>query len=72
MADQIQKLREFKNWLNSEKFSASAYNYERNTILAALQIIEQKINAIEPQKVILSDDVPQEEIKLGDIWLDID
>jgi len=70
MADEIQKIRAFKNWLNSEKFPAAAYNYERNTIIAALEIIETKINAIDPQKVILSEETPTEVVKEGDIWLD--
>ena len=70
MADEIQKIRAFKNWLNSEKFPAAAYNYERNTIIAALEAIETKINLIEPQKVILSENLPQETVKEGDIWLD--
>lgn len=70
MADDLQKIKAFKNWLNSEKFSASAYNYERNAIVKALEEIEIKINAIEPQKVILSVGTPQEEMKEGDIWID--
>lgn len=70
MANDIQKIRAFKNWLNSEKFPAAAYNYERNTIIAALEAIEQKINLIEPQKVILSEEPPQETLNEGDIWLD--
>ena len=71
MADNdIQKIRAFKNWLNSEKFPASAYNYERNTIIKALEAIEVKINTIDQQKVILSEDTPQEVMKEGDIWLD--
>jgi len=70
MASVIDKLKDFRNWLNSEKFPASAYNYERNTIIAALNELEIKINEIDPQKVILSEDTPQEEIKEGDIWLD--
>ena len=70
MANDLQKISAFKNWLNSEKFSAAADNYERNVIVKALEEIEIKINAIEPQKVILSEDTPQEEVKEGDIWLD--
>lgn len=70
MADDLQKIKAFKNWLNSEKFPASAYNYERNTIVKALEEIETKINAVETQKVILSEEIPQEEMKEGDIWLD--
>lgn len=70
MATVLDKLKDFRNWLNSEKFPASAYNYERNTIIAALNELEIKINEIDPQKVILSEDTPQEEVKEGDIWLD--
>ena len=70
MADELQKIKAFKNWLNSEKFPASAYNYERNIIVKALEEIEIKINAVEVQKVILSEEIPQEEVKEGDIWLD--
>lgn len=70
MADELQKIRVFKNWLNSEKFPASAYNYERNIIVKALEAIETKINLIETQKVILSENPPQEEMKEGDIWID--
>jgi hypothetical protein len=71
MATVLDKLKDFRNWLNSEKFPASAYNYERNTIIAALEIIEQKIIEIEAQKLILSDDEPEEEMREGDIWFDI-
>lgn len=70
MADDLQKIKAFKNWLNSEKFPASAYNYERNTIVKALEAIETKINLIQTQKVILSENTPQEEMKEGDIWID--
>lgn len=70
MADDLQKIRVFKNWLNSEKFPASAYNYERNVIIKALEQIELKINAVEPQKIILSENTPDEEVKEGDIWFD--
>lgn len=70
MSDELQKIKAFKNWLNSEKFPASAYNYERNVIVKALEAIETKINLIEPQKVILSENTPAEEMKEGDIWLD--
>jgi len=70
MSDAIDKLKDFRNWLNSEKFQASAYNYERNTILAALQILEQKVNDFEAQKIILSQNEPEEEMKEGDIWFD--
>jgi len=70
MADELQKIKAFKNWLNSEKFPASAYNYERNIIVKALEAIETKINLIEPQKIILSENIPTEEVKEGDIWLD--
>lgn len=71
MANVIDKLKDFRNWLNSEKFPASAYNYERNTIISALNELEIKINTIDSQKVILSEDTPQEEVKEGDIWFDI-
>lgn len=71
MATVLDKLKDFRNWLNSEKFPASAYNYERNTIIAALEIIEQKIIEVEAQKLILSDDEPEEEMREGDIWFDI-
>lgn len=70
MSNAVDKIKQFKNWLNSEQFPASAYNYERNVILKALEEVEIKINAIEPQKVILSVEIPQEEMKEGDIWLD--
>lgn len=70
MADDLQKIRVFKNWLNSEKFPASAYNYERNIIVKALEAIETKINLIETQKVILSENTPTEQMKEGDIWID--
>ena len=70
MANVIDKLKEFRNWLNSEKFQASAYNYERNTMLEALQLLEQKINTIESQKLVLSVDEPEEEMNEGDIWFD--
>lgn len=70
MATVLDKLKDFRNWLNSEKFPASAYNYERNTIIAALEIIEQKIIEIDAQKIILSENEPQEEVKEGDIWFD--
>jgi hypothetical protein len=70
MANELEKIKAFKNWLNSEKFPASAYNYERNVIIKALEEIEVKINAIDPQKVILSENTPQETVKEGDIWLD--
>lgn len=70
MADELQKIRVFKNWLNSEKFPASAYNYERNIIVKALEAIETKINLIETQQVILSENPPQQEMKEGDIWID--
>jgi hypothetical protein len=70
MSDKINRIKEFKIWLNSEKFSASAYNYERNAIIEALEQLETKVDSIEPQKVILSVDSPQEEMKEGDIWLD--
>ena len=70
MADELQKIKAFKNWLNSEKFPASAYNYERNIIVKALEAIETKINLIVPQKVILSEEAPTEQVQEGDIWID--
>lgn len=70
MATVLDKLKDFRNWLNSEKFPASAYNYERNTIIAAIEIIEQSILEIDAQKIILSENEPEEEVKEGDIWFD--
>lgn len=69
MSAQLQKLKELKNWLNSERLTASAYNYERNMIVQAIQLVEEKINEIELQKIVLSEDEP-EDMKEGDFWFD--
>lgn len=70
MANPLVQLKELKNWVNSEKFPASAYNYERNVILQAIETIEAKVQTIYTQKVIFSEDTPDEEVREGDIWLD--
>lgn len=70
MANELQKLKELKNWVNSDKFPASAYNYERNLLLKAIELVEAKLDTIEYQKIILSDDEPTTDVSEGDIWLD--
>lgn len=70
MASPLEQIKQLKNWVNSEKFPASAYNYERNVILKAIETIEGKLQVMYSQKVLLSVDEPNEEIREGDIWLD--
>lgn len=70
MANPLEQIKQLKNWVNSEKFPASAYNYERNVILKAIETIEGKLQVMYSQKVLLSVDEPDEEIREGDIWLD--
>lgn len=70
MANPLEQIKQLKNWVNSEKFPASAYNYERNVILKAIETIEGKLQVMYSQKVLLSVEEPDEEIREGDIWLD--
>jgi tRNA (Thr-GGU) A37 N-methylase len=68
MADNLKGLR---IWRNGEVFNARDYVYERNLLLQSVQELTTKVDVVEAQKVILSDETPVVDMKEGDIWIDI-
>ena len=59
-----------KKWRENERFTARDYMYERSAIVKALEVLEQDLQDLDVFQVILSQEEPEIEMNVGDIWLD--
>lgn len=64
-------LKTLRKWRNGEVFNARDYVYERDLISQTVEELVQKVEVVESQQVILSEEEPKVEMKEGDIWIDI-